>query len=188
MPVKEQLQWCKDMGLSMRSMRKAAAILHQLKDHAPALQHSASAGQALPVLMHLPAAGQMLAELACTHGALQISTQLPWKSSMAISCLSHCVCMASIRVLVAGLHCWQTCTGKPGRGPEAQLVASLSRATAEARPAEEGLRRAIAAGLFLNAALLQPEGATWRMVLAVGRARLFATCSGYCTHSHAGLS
>ena len=44
MAAKEQGQWCRDMGLSVRSMRKAAAILDQLQGHVAALQRSASSG------------------------------------------------------------------------------------------------------------------------------------------------
>ena len=47
MPAKEQGQWCRDMGLSQRALRKANDILTQLRSHVPALQkHAAAAATA----------------------------------------------------------------------------------------------------------------------------------------------
>ena len=43
MHAKEQGQWCRDMGLSQRALRKAAAILAQLRSHMPALQKHVAA-------------------------------------------------------------------------------------------------------------------------------------------------
>ena len=47
MHAKEQGQWCRDMGLSQRALRKANDILTQLRTHVPALQkHAATAATA----------------------------------------------------------------------------------------------------------------------------------------------
>ena len=78
MHSKEQGQWCRDMGLSQRALRKAAAILTQLRSHVPALQkHVASEATGGPGSPHWILHGSVPAWLLCSGilAGLQIVQQ-----------------------------------------------------------------------------------------------------------------
>ena len=84
MHSKEQGQWCRDMGLSQRALRKAAAILTQLRSHVPALQkHVASAATGGPGSPTLNTAW------LCTSLALVFRSGILAGLHIAQQCLEH---------------------------------------------------------------------------------------------------